>query len=115
VTEQPKRRWIQLHLITLVILAVVAGVLIWVNCREQHIQLTSTTNATAYGWPQWLCLKQAGFLNTTFNGQPVTLPMDFDGWMWKGVVENIFYALAIIAIVAIVSERLVQWRRHDHR
>ena len=101
-SDNSKRPWFRFHLLTLVLMALAASVLLWANMRQQGL---------VHGWPftmhsVWISLDSEEAAMTA--GHPY---WEWDGvWNLRGVILNSVAALASLTIVAALSEAILRRR-----
>ncbi len=100
---------LQLHLTTCIVLMFVAGGLLWLNfspseltidIHEEDASPSPLVYAIEKGWP-WHC-----YTENLYDLSPIW-------WRWNqlNLILNSLIALAILAAVAALSERLIRRRR----
>jgi hypothetical protein len=97
-SDIPKRPWFRFHLLTAVLMMVVAGGVSLANMREyERASYFYRHRALMIGWP-------LGFReHPTWDSVDVT-------WSKMHLAEDMAVALAIIAAVALVSEFIIRCR-----
>ncbi|HLX61296.1 MAG TPA: hypothetical protein VKX17_08455 [Planctomycetota bacterium] len=123
-TEVPRRKWLQVHLSTAVVLMFAAGGIIWGNVREgkryyiRHRVTTSFVHDNGsddnqsreyysmYGWP-FVAFETNWFVKQRDPGGRVT-----DSYLkhWVSASLNLIIALAILFAVWFVCETWIAWR-----
>lgn len=124
------------HLSTALVLMFIASALLWANTRDSRARGWMLSGEMSrgqpvyegaieykFGWPFTLHQGARPFAlrghkagdQTNFWNEPeldLQEPSSFDGtWLWRGIALNILCALAILAVAAIVSERVLNRTR----
>ena len=132
-SEKPKRRWFQFHLLTAVLMALTTGFVIPVTFKEHRIVVSAGSlgllGYRAHGWPfimqqrlvNWfsepdydrlrseLAPVNSGYRN--LSGFFVDGDGQFSGeWSIVGISLNALIVLVVVSIVAFVSESLIRRR-----
>ncbi|MCK6474726.1 MAG: hypothetical protein L6R28_23645 [Planctomycetes bacterium] len=124
-TDAPpkKRAWFQLHLITCVVLMVVAGALVWVNLRARPVDFhhNGQTHWFERGWPWKMFEARRGWQpslewkepeNVAIKG-PVPPTTEDPGilegeWWVKPLLMNLVVAVTLLACAVVGWEFLVR-------
>ena len=98
----PKRRWFQFRLSTLVAMMIAASVLVWANVQESYFVPERHTARSGYlitGWP-FTYYYQYGVTNVDGSSSlPWKVVIE-----WWGLVGNIAMAILIIGLVGALFE-----------
>ena len=103
-----KRRWLQLHLSTCILMTLVAGVLVGLNLSPRHEQYykgwVEWTERLSYGWPFTACQQTVYFSDS--EPAPPSMPGEL-AWEFGGLCMNLLEALLLLFLTAYLGERLV--------
>ena len=106
----PRRKWLQVHLSTAVLLMLAAGGLIWMNVTGRHSELEWMSHSLynrieieKYGWPytvvRWITEVSGTYKNRYSSGFSALC-----------CAIDLAVALAILFAVWFVCERWIAWR-----
>ena len=132
-TSSPKRPWFRFHLLTAVLMTLIAGVLLRANVirnnapaeparagfnseYEYRLALIDFTFGTPsnqdYGWPSTALRIVPAFvvLHRDDDPGPNPWPLPNRTWLWKGLAINVLSGLAITMIAALAVEWLIRRR-----
>ncbi len=117
-SERLKRPWFQIHLSTVVVMTVVAGILIWANMRHwadrNYMHAMMGIPAKAFGWPveaAWFKSLKGDGTNwiILFPSGTRIFPMSSEAW-WKVYFPNMATAGVILVCAGLCCEYLIRRR-----
>lgn len=115
-----KRRWFQVHLSTVVVMAFVAGVLIFVNVRPRVVDLShipgipSDFIQSEHGWPFWSWTQvNKTWKHGHWKNKNEPLVFEDKGFIQhvpSGWVGNVAFAVVVLFGIAVLCEYLIRRR-----
>jgi hypothetical protein len=114
--EPKRRRWLQLHLSTCIVLMFVAGGLLWANTRPASIAPDICMGPgpfpqCAYGWPV-TAVELHGSRMLRVKLPPVLVKLEYH-WDGTGVAIDSVSAAGILLVVVTLSEVLLRRRERQ--
>jgi hypothetical protein len=113
-----KRPWFRFHLLTLVLMVLAAGGVLWLNvCKRssedifagRHMVFMESCQPFAYGWPLDVAIQSHGFY--TSSGVIVYgAEKPFIKWRWIGIAMNVVVLFLLVGSCGASSEFLLRRR-----
>jgi len=112
-----KRKWFQIHLSTAIALTVVTAFFLWLNTqvsrREQKESIVYSSvsggplgdRITYYGWP---CDSACVLSAIEKDGTEYFYEPPWRGWLLRGIVVNVLFAMTFILFIWIACESLIR-------